>query len=962
MNNGTENNNQTLKRKRETNTDQDNSDLTESSDLRERDINEVRNQVEQSYHILCEIDQVIEKECVKCFDYYFPAHKIEYRKEFLPKIMHTICEKRKHELLKKLCEMKDSPEKAEIFNYVHKNKTPLQICVENGDIRAIDLLLRQSLVDIFKVPKGGISAFQAALECQLKITNSNNEDLSKFIDNDRESNENFENNYLETVQNDTNINPFRLLLFKLNSILKSITVSNDYLNSTTITYKYFLNLMKIYSQTMIKTIDNQNYQALQLMLSTGISYEKISQFPDFHLPIFAAVYKGDVNIIKMMIKHKTNFAIRKKFNQIPIHILSAKGFLTSLKLIIDSYYLNNNALSALTNSDSPIENNLDNNNNPPSALNNSSNMLSNSIDNPIVARSPIPVIATISQDSLLEDPKTPQDFIFLPTLDTKMTVLHFAALNNNPNTLRYLLDLEGAANHLNQRNKNGSTPLLCASSKGNIECLKILLERDDTNLLIGDLHGNTPIVYATYYNREDCAKELLKAISRKLFNLSKDNHILDNNNNNNNNNNNHNNNLEGMLNIESLLIEKRKWFILSSVDSNRDPNAIVNLESLHGNNMQVLQNNIQSIRENFAFAKALEPNNKIPTLEIKIDQFERGSGVLRQWLIDAAKLFTTSYILKPIFDYTGAEESITTETCEKEGYVCNINLKEYPLYLPYFHRVNDQQLHHMKNFGLFMAIAFLYNPIYLPLSPVFFKILLDEKITMDDILPKYMIKYLSSMLLYTAEEMDRVCMTMSVRSMNSAGEIEEFELVKGGRDIPLTKENLSEYRALLLDFYINKGERGALLRAFKEGFFRFLDPSKFKDFLTHSELIKLVLKTPEYVKVDNWKKYTKVVHSLSTEPIEISWFWEYASQITREKQCKLLEFACGSPILPIGNFQTLFEDNHPFTLQYAPSVTNSLPWAFTCTYTLHIPHYSSKEDLTSKFDYALENFKGFQFV
>ena len=95
--------------------------------------------------------------------------------------------------------MKDSPEKAEIFNYVYKNKTPLQICIENGDIRAIDLLLRQSLVDIFKVPKGGISAFQAALECQLKIANTNNEDLSKFIDNDKETNENIGHNYFDSV-------------------------------------------------------------------------------------------------------------------------------------------------------------------------------------------------------------------------------------------------------------------------------------------------------------------------------------------------------------------------------------------------------------------------------------------------------------------------------------------------------------------------------------------------------------------------------------------------------------------------------------------------------------------------------------------------------------------------------------------------------------------------------------------
>jgi ankyrin repeat protein len=851
----------------------------------------------------CTLDQILDDECMECLNKTY-MNNPDYKNE-LPIILHQICSLQKHDLLKCILEMHDEIEKARVLNYVHKGKTPLQISIEKCDIRSIDMFLRQSLVDIFKIPRGQISPFTAAFEVYHKEVCGTQVQADKYLDSDNEA-QCFEipdyKTLLLNTTTSTHITPFRLLLFKLNSILKSITTTNDYLNPETMAFKYILQIVKTYSVVMNKAIDSLNYDALYLMLSTGISYKILSSHPEFHLPIFAAVYKGDLVIMNMLMDFDTPFDVKKKSDQIPIHVLSAKGFLTSLKLIIAKYYTKQKRIKV--NTEIKEEYNYDN------------------------------IISDVETKTEIEFETDAEDeTIFVATSDTQMTILHFAALNNNPNTLKYILSLKQSQKYLNNRNKNGSTALLCACSKGNTECVKIILNVDGVDVLTGDIHGNTPLVYACYYNRNDVVKVFLDKINKDLSNRNVDN-------------------------IEDLLVEKTKWINLSIVQNNRDTNntnsnnnyyldVLISLKNI--NNMNGLIENLKHINNTLNVYKR-EMNNKIPSLEIKMDNFERGSGVLRQFIHTASELFTYNSILRKIFDYSTPK--LTTEP--EYGYKTNINLQEHYLYLPYFTNITLEDIEQMKYLGFLLFISLLHQPISMPLSPVFFKTLTNEVINLNDILP-------FDLNNYTDNDIEEYNLTMSVRAINADGNSEEYDLVVNGRNILVTKDNVAEYKKLLLEFYTIKGERKLLLDAFKSGFLNLFNQNMMQ-YINHCELIDLIIKKTCIIPLNEWKENTKINHNQASEPKEIKWFWKYLSSLDNKKISKLIEFFSGSPNLPPGNLKRLKKDNHPFTIQYSPAIVNGLPWSYTCTFTLHIPQYESKEKLFYYFDYALEYYQGFQFV
>lgn len=858
---------------------------------------------ESSFH-QCDINEMIKNECLPCF-----TEAMESRSN-LSKLLHFACREKKYKFMDKFCQLPDNNLKSEIFNSVINDLVPLQVCIENEDLIGIDKCLRQLLVDIFKIGGNKISSVEFALKLFLEKDQINNQ--LNAIDNDEETyatlaDFDYEPENIINEESKQALIAFTLLLFKTNSMVKSITANNEHLNPDHINYKYFCILMKIFSQAMIKAIDKSNYKALHLMMSTGTFYQKIVEFPDFHLPVFAAAFKGDIKIIKMMIKYGTPFNIAKKLNQIPAQILCAKGFLTCLKIVISNFYLKS---CVMKNADVQSVN-----------------------------------------ESITE--KSISDSIFQSTLDTKMNLLHFAALNNHPNTLKYLLSLDNADKFLNNRNKNGSTPLLCASSKGNIECVKILLQQENIDLLISDVKGNTVIIYATYYDRKDVAMELLKAISLKLTKLSND---IKNN--------------EKL--IDKLVMEKRKWLILDLFDSKKNVNNLIDIKSFQldeRNAMNKINQNIQQIKNSFALHKMLNNYDKFPTLEIKIDNFERGSGVLRQWLHNVANFYGAKFMFKPIFDYNDLQPSFTHDCEEKQGYQAPINLKEHFLYLPYFTNVMELEIYQMRNFGTFLAFAMLYSRVHIPLSPVFFKVLLGEELQLFDVMPTHIVKTTNSLSLFTEKELEDIDLDFTVKSFKSDGTVETFELLVGGSDVKVTKDNINAYKSCLKEFYFKSGGRETLLDAFREGFYDIIPFEKIQNF-TCSELIKLTICAPQTIPFDQWKKYTKINYTEEGKPIdtneelveEIEWFWDYLSQLETSKQLKLIEFFSGSPFLPIGNFKTLRDDNYPFNLTFDTNRNDKLPWATTCTYTLHLSKYSSKEVLFEKFDYVLEHFDGFQFV
>ena len=85
------------------------------------------------------------------------------------------------------------------------------------------------------------------------------------------------------------------------------------------------------------------------------------------------------------------------------------------------------------------------------------------------------------------------------------SILHFAVLGGNIETIQYLI--ENNVN-VNSRNMNGETPLHWCCKEGNIEIAKLLIHHG-ANYTLTDFDRNSPLHWAVEYNNHEIVSYLL---------------------------------------------------------------------------------------------------------------------------------------------------------------------------------------------------------------------------------------------------------------------------------------------------------------------------------------------------------------------------------------------------------------------------------------------------------------------
>ena len=500
--------------------------------------------------------------------------------------------------------------------------------------------------------------------------------------------------------------------------------------------------------------------------------------------------------------------------------------------------------------------------------------------------------------------------IFAPTLDSEMSVLHFAALNNRSKTLQYLLSFQVSSLYLNKRNKNGLTPLACASSKNSLQCLQILLTMPNLNIFISDFHGNTPLSYAIFYNELECVTALIKYIFERIRNINTTSKEL----------------------INNYYSEIHKYLALSITDNENYLQVDINSFDEESDVLLLNQffSNVQNFKKIVETKKLIDFGKKLPSINIKVDNFQKGQGVLRQWIKDC---------------FTITVKHNFFETFEGK------------LYLPHFDKITEQDKCNMSCIGFLVAIVLLYSPITLELSPIFFKILTNEEVTLKDILSDNTNNFFNKVPSYSDQEIDN----MMLYFVESCGN-KNYDLVPGGSLVQVTKSNFSDFLKKKWEFYFS-GCRGELLKAFKEGF-NVIVPEEYLKMFNSSDLMYLAIKKPQVIPVSRWKSYCKIVRPQQQEQNDdntLEWFWKYVENLSSENHFKLVEFICGNNILPFNDLETLHNEHKPLTITFV-NKKDEFPIAMTCSYTLQLPFYSSEKKLNEMFDIALENFGGFQFV
>lgn len=241
--------------------------------------------------------------------------------------------------------------------------------------------------------------------------------------------------------------------------------------------------------------------------------------------------------------------------------------------------------------------------------------------------------------------------------------------------------------------------------------------------------------------------------------------------------------------------------------------------------------------------------------------------------------------------------------------------------------------------GQFVGTAF-NNRVFvnLKLSSFIWKIMMDEKITIDDMLDYDSEIYNS---LKWIKENDPAELNQNFVDSNSE------ELCENGKNIILTNQNKDKYIKLLID-RILIGKNSESFELISEGFKQIVDFDKIKIF--RAEEIKKIVNGIDYIDVDNWRKNSR--YDKNSDCIQS--FFNIIENWSEDQKQKLLKFVTGLSVLPINGFIGFYDLGGPFTICVC-HCDFGYPTASTCSNTLYLPNYYDYWELEENLLTAIEN-------
>jgi len=270
----------------------------------------------------------------------------------------------------------------------------------------------------------------------------------------------------------------------------------------------------------------------------------------------------------------------------------------------------------------------------------------------------------------------------------------------------------------------------------------------------------------------------------------------------------------------------------------------------------------------------------------------------------------------------------------------------------------DARMKKFEFIGRLLAQALLDSRMLdLPLAPAFFKWLLGEEDTlgMDDMemLEPAFYNSLRSMATTTPTDFEQLEVYFTYPLGDSP-----FELMKGGRNVPISAENFQQFARLVAHWRLVEGVRTEM-EAVRRGFESVINTDALKIFFP-VEMEQLFCGCSESSTDDkHWAKGVlqqaiRPDHGFTHDSVQIGWLVDMLNGFTPDKRRKFLQFVTGSPRLPVGGFRAL---NPPLTVvrkTASYSSENELPSAMTCYNYLKIPPYESYEIFLERFDVALQ--------
>ncbi|KAJ3231579.1 hypothetical protein HDU78_007622 [Chytriomyces hyalinus] len=259
--------------------------------------------------------------------------------------------------------------------------------------------------------------------------------------------------------------------------------------------------------------------------------------------------------------------------------------------------------------------------------------------------------------------------------------------------------------------------------------------------------------------------------------------------------------------------------------------------------------------------------------------------------------------------------------------------------------------------GIVLGLA-LYNGVILGVNfvPLVYKKLLMEEPGLDDVVRGFpaLGKGLEMLLGWNDGDVEDVFMRSFEIEYDFYGQVRTFELVAGGKDVPVTNANRKEYVDLYIKHYVGESVKRQF-DAFRTGFHRVCGGPALK-MCRPDELELLICGTNEldFKELEAGARYDDGYDA--EHPVILN-FWKLAHAMSQDRKKQLLMFVTASdrvPLKGLGNLTFVIQRNGPDT--------DRLPTALTCFGRLLLPEYETIEKLENRLVTAVENAKGFGLV
>jgi len=182
-----------------------------------------------------------------------------------------------------------------------------------------------------------------------------------------------------------------------------------------------------------------------------------------------------------------------------------------------------------------------------------------------------------------------------------------------------------------------------------------------------------------------------------------------------------------------------------------------------------------------------------------------------------------------------------------------------------------------------------------------------------------------------------------------------LELCKGGKDMPVTLDNLEEYLQLVLHWSLVEGN-ARQFEAFREGFESLFPLSTLQCFYPE-ELEQLFCgNSSEVWDVRILTECCRPDHGYTHDSQAVKYLFQVLSSYNISEQRDFLQFVTGSPRLPMGGFRSL---NPPLTIvrknpEGSEEPNSYLPSVMTCVNYLKLPDYSTVDVMRERLSKAAQ--------